>query len=254
MNNVIDPNDSKVSNKKVIPVVIYSNADLNKSKIIEDNRNKVGIYRWINSINNKIYIGSSTNLSERFLDYYQSRVLLKNKTPIHNALLKYGYSNFSLEILEYCTREKAIIREQYYFDLHFFFLDLSMINPKKKGKPEYNILKIAGSSLGYRHREDTIERMKTLHLLDEEVKKNRIKARLGFKVSDGTRLKNSLATTALIGIPVTVKNINTGEQTEYINLTEAAKAIGVSRTAVKKALDLNKCIKKTYSVSKKNCN
>ena len=239
MNNVIGPNDSKVSNNKVIPVVIYSNADLSKFGIIEDNRNKAGIYRWINSINNKIYIGSSTNLSERFLDYYQARVLLKNKTPIHNALLKYGYSKFSLEILEYCTREKAIIREQYYLDLL---------------KPEYNILKIAGSSLGYRHREDTIERMKTLHLLDEEVKKNRIKARLGFKASDSTRLRNSLATTALIGIPVTVKNINTGEQTEYINLTEAAKAIGVSRTAFKRALDLNKCIKKTYSVSKKNCN
>lgn len=170
LNNVIDPNNkSKVSTNKVSPVVIYPNADLNKSKIIVDNRNKVGIYRWVNSINNKTYVGSSTNLSERFLDYYQSRVLLKNKTPIHNALLKYGYSNFSLEILEYCKREQAISKEQYYFYLL---------------KPKYNILKIAGSSLGYSHREDTIERMKTLHLLDQEVKNNRIKARLGFKVSD----------------------------------------------------------------------
>ena len=77
-------------------------------------------------------------------------------------------------------------------------------------KPEYNILKIAGSSLGYKHRKDTIERMKTLHLLDEGVRNNKIKARLGFKVSDETRSRNSLATTALIGIPVNVKNINTG--------------------------------------------
>ena len=48
------------------------------------------------------------------------------------------------------------------------------------------------------------------------------------------------------------KNINTGQETEYINLTEAAKAIGVSRTAVKKALDLNKCLKKIYVISKKD--
>lgn len=236
LNSNIDLNNTSEVNISINPVITYNNADLDKSIIIEDNRNKVGVYRWVNVINNKTYVGSSTNLSERFLDYFQSRVLLKNKTPIHNALLKYGYSNFRLEILEYCIREEAISREQYYFDLL---------------KPDYNILKIAGSSLGYKHREDTIEHMKTLHLLDEDVRNNRIKARLGFKVSEETRKKNSAATTALLGIPVVVKNVNTGEETEYVNLTEAAKAIGVSRTAVKKALDLNKCIKKTYSIFKK---
>jgi len=102
MNNKIDLNNlSEVTTNSVNPVIIYTNADLDKPRIIEDNRNKVGIYRWVNNINNNTYIGSSTNLSERFLDYYQSRILLKNKTPIHNALLKYGYSSFRLEILEY---------------------------------------------------------------------------------------------------------------------------------------------------------
>ena len=118
-------------------------------------------------------------------------------------------------------------------------------------KPEYNVLKIAGSSLGFRHSEMTKNRMKTLHLLNDEIRKTRTDARLGIKVSDETRAKNSAATTALIGIPVVVKNKNTGEESEYINLTQAAKAIGVSRTAVKKALDLNKCLKKTYYISKK---
>lgn len=47
--------------------------------------------------------------------------------------------------------------------------------------------------------------MKTFHLLDEEIKNNRIKARLGYKASEETRLRNSAATTALIGIPVIVK-------------------------------------------------
>lgn len=236
LNSKIDWNKTSEVNISFNPVITYNNADLDKSIIMEDNRNKVGVYRWVNVINNKAYVGSSTNLSERFLDYYQSRILLKNKTPIHNALLKYGYSNFRLEILEYCIREKAILREPFYFDLL---------------KPDYNILKIAGSSLGYIHREDTIERMKTIHLLDEEVRKNRIKARLGFKASVETRKKNSAATTALLGIPVVVKNVNTGEETEYVNLTEAGKALGVSRTAVKKSLDLNKCINKTYSIRKK---
>lgn len=55
---------------------------------------------------------------------------------IHKALIKYGYSNFSLEILEYCDPEIVIEREQYYIDMLM---------------PEYNILKIAGSRMGQKH-------------------------------------------------------------------------------------------------------
>ena len=229
-------NNSAVNSTSVYPVAIYSNADLNKIQILEENRKKSGVYRWVNNLNHKTYIGSSRNLTERFLDYYQTKILLKNKTPIHLALLKYGYSNFQLEILEYCEKKEAILREQYFFDLL---------------KPEYNILKTAGSSLGFKHSEKTIKFMKTLHLLDDEIRKKRSLARLGTKHSDKTRAILSAATTASIGISVIVKNININEETEYINLTEAAKAINVSRTAVKKALDTGKVLKKTYNVTKK---
>lgn len=50
---------------------------------------------------------------------------------IYFALLKYGYSSFKLEILEYCDSKVLISREQKYLDLF---------------KPEYNILDKAGSS------------------------------------------------------------------------------------------------------------
>lgn len=36
---------------------------------------------------------------------------------ISKALLKYGYSNFSLEILEYCSIKQLLDREDYYFGL-----------------------------------------------------------------------------------------------------------------------------------------
>lgn len=162
---------------------------------------------------------------------------MKRPTLIHKALLKYGYSNFSFEILEYCEKKDVIQREQHYFDLC---------------KPEYNILKVAGSPLGRKHSEETLERMRTLHLHDEEVRQNRIKARLGFKITEDTRQKISAATTSRIGVPVLVKNIVTGVEIEYENLTKAGLAIGVSRTAVKKALDLNKCLKSTYMITKIN--
>ena len=56
---------------------------------------------------------------------------------IHKALLKYGYSAFKLDILEYCKPENLINREQYYLDLF---------------KPNLNILTIAGSKLGSEHK------------------------------------------------------------------------------------------------------
>ena len=59
---------------------------------------------------------------------------------IAKAILKYKILNFKLDILEYCNTSILINREQYYLD---------SLNP------EYNILKYAGSSLGFVHSEET---------------------------------------------------------------------------------------------------
>jgi len=124
--------------KKIIPIKQYQ--DLNnkhiKDLIFKENKNMSGIYKWTNLINGKIYIGSSINLSKRFFLYYNNNLLIKSKMLINRAILEYGHTNFSLEIIEYCSYEDIIKREQYYLDLL---------------KPEYNTLKIASSSYGYKH-------------------------------------------------------------------------------------------------------
>ena len=110
---------------KNFPVVIYNNAKEDKIRIFKENQNKKVIYRWVNKINHKTYIGSSINFAVRLYKYYSLKHLSKSKTPIHNALLKYGFENFKLEILEYCEKGDPVEREQYYFELL---------------KPHYNIL------------------------------------------------------------------------------------------------------------------
>ena len=88
-------------------------------------------------------MGSSISLGNTFSIYY-SLSSLKSKANgsiiIYRAILKYGYSNFSLDILEYCEPNLLIKREQYYIDL---------LNP------EYNI-KVASSKIGFKHSEDNI--------------------------------------------------------------------------------------------------
>ena len=75
-----------------------------------------------------------------------SRDLISFNSKIARALLKYGYKNFGIKILEFIEldinltkkeQKKTILkREQHYLDTI---------------KPEYNILKIAGSRLGSSH-------------------------------------------------------------------------------------------------------
>ena len=103
----------------ITPVISYLNAELEKDVIIKQNKNKSGIYRWINVINNKKYIGSSIDLSRRFKEYYNKNRISKVKRnfPIHAAILKYDYYNFKLEILEYCDKFNLIEREQYYINI-----------------------------------------------------------------------------------------------------------------------------------------
>ena len=88
-----------------------------------------------------MYVGSSINLSNIFYqDYSLANLKKKESSLIYRAILKYGYSNFSLDILEYCESSLCTLREQYYLDLL---------------KPEYNICKIANSRLGSKQSEVT---------------------------------------------------------------------------------------------------
>ena len=80
--------------------------------------------------------------------------LKKRSSYIYSALIKYGYSNFSLNILEYCEPSEVIEREQFYIDL---------LNPS------YNILKIAGSKLGFKHTLKTKELMRTASLGEKKI-------------------------------------------------------------------------------------
>jgi len=68
---------------------------------------------------------------------------LKNsQSYVYNAILKYGHSNFSLTILEYCEPEQCIEREDYYL--------CSL--PHK-----YNIAKKAGAPMfGRQHSDESI--------------------------------------------------------------------------------------------------
>jgi len=74
----------------ILPIVVYDNSLIEKAQILKDNQGRAAIYRWVNKDNGKTYIGSTVNLSVRLYKYYSLKHKGERKTPIHNALLKYG--------------------------------------------------------------------------------------------------------------------------------------------------------------------
>ena len=257
-----------------VPILTYLNADTEKLSIIKDNKGKSGVYKWTNLENGSCYVGSSVNLSIRLAQYYNLNFLTKfrKNSLIHKALLKYGYSNFKLEILEYCGREDAIKREQYFIDTF---------------KPEYNILKVAGSALGHKHSAETIEKLRlkatgrkhTTETLAKmkgrthsEATKNKIKdilraeevrkkmadaflERTGVKVSHETWAKMQSAQAnrdwvTVAGIKVEVKDLSTNLVIVYDSINKAAEALHIPKGTIARRVKLNieKPYKKRYII------
>jgi hypothetical protein len=127
--------------------------------------------------------------------------IVKDNSRIYKALLKHGYSNFNLEILEYCDKEYLINREQYYLNLL---------------KPEFNICKIAGSMLGFKHSKKTL---------------------LKFKNRDTG-----------IGHQTYIINEENNNTKPYNSIRSAAKSIGVSHTTLRRYSNKNKLLNSLYYV------
>lgn len=141
-----------------VPIIIYSNAETDKSKIFSDNKGRAGVYQWKHIETGKIYVGSAFNLSERMYQYFSLSCLKKADNYISRALIHHTHSAFSLSILEYIdisnlskeeARKLILTREQIYLDLIF----------SEDQRNTYNLLLVAGSLLGFQHSEESIAKM-----------------------------------------------------------------------------------------------
>ena len=151
----------------------------------------------------------------------------------------------SFEILEYCDPDKAIEREQYYLD---------------QLRPKYNILKTAGSSLGFKHSAETIAKLKGRKHSEEAIAKmrekaltperleqlKRLNADLEFRAKNLEQLKRLHANPeyqakrleqlnrihSQMSIQILVLDTKTNETSSYPSISETARAIGVAQSSI----------------------
>lgn len=248
----------------MVAVVSYTNSDTQKEFILNDNKNKAGVYCWTHLESGKKYVGSSVDLYRRFMQYYNIKYITRGakSSLICKALLKYGYSSFKLEILEYCNPSEVIAREQYYIDLL---------------KPEYNILKVAGSLFGYKHSPESLEKMREIALnRSDETKAKLREAALGktYKHTEETKIKlrdailgkkHSEETKAKLrviqsnrikhpvpGFKIEVKDLQTGQIFYYDSLRAAGKDLNSNHVTLSSNLTKGKLFRDRYSITKKS--
>lgn len=78
------------------------------------------IYKITNLINQKSYIGKTElTIEERFRQHILeiNKERSKNR-PLYRAMRKYGIENFSIELIEICTKEEVNDREQHYISVY----------------------------------------------------------------------------------------------------------------------------------------
>jgi group I intron endonuclease len=171
------------------------------------------------------YVGSALNLTNRLSKYFSFRFLKRNiqssKSRINNSLLKYGYNKFSLDIIEYCESSVLIEREQYYLD---------------NLKPEYNILKKAGSSFGYKHSLETLLKFKKRKLSPEALMNLKL-AKKGKAPTSPLRKINHLLATGHI---TTVVNKKDNTVKVYDSIRAVSRDIGINHVTILNYINTNK--------------
>jgi group I intron endonuclease len=217
-------------------IKVYENAFDMRKEFLNENKGKSGIYMITNKLTNDRYIGQSIDISKRFKNYFSlSYIKSKDSLRINKALIKYGYSNFSLTILEYCDKSDLLVKEQYYCD---------------KLNPQYNILKIARSSLNSIKKEETKTKIRK-SLKGVYVNEKSPQKALSRKYSEDTKLKKN----AVSGKPIYIyeKFSSSGFNLigSFVSARRAGKFLDINGSTVIKYMNSGEIFKDRYKFSSK---
>lgn len=84
----------------------------------------IGIYKYQNKLNGKIYIGQSTDIERRYQQHlWDAEKRPEQSTGIDLAINKYGINNFTFEIIEQCNSDQLDERERFWIEYFNSYTD-----------------------------------------------------------------------------------------------------------------------------------
>jgi len=210
-------------------------------------------------VNGKIYVGSAIT-ARIWLRFHKHLIGFSGSTLIVNAVKKYGLNNFAFVIVETISavitgenNEQLIAAENKY---------ISAL------KPMYNIAPIAGNTFGYKHTEETKEKMKEDYseerretigslnrgnnLSEETIEKIRLKAVARPPMTQETKIKVSQNSAKAIIYQVTRVDGTTLPDgltsIDLVTINKVADYCNCNEKTVRRALKANGVIKGTFKV------
>jgi group I intron endonuclease len=146
---------------------------------------KIGVYKITNLVNGKLYIGSSIEMGKRWRSHINNLTNGSHHSQkLQNSVNKHGITNFVFKVVELCDLENLVVREQYWIDFH------------RVCELGYNIRPTAENNLGFKHSDETKEKMRQRMLGNEynkgfchtdEFKKRKSKQMLSNTISKGNK-------------------------------------------------------------------
>lgn len=135
-----------------------------------------GVYKIVCLVNNKVYIGSSGRCAEERIRKHKYKLRINKHANIHlqRAYNKYGVANFIFEIIEECSKDIHLEREQYYKEVY------NSTNPKFG----YDMCPVAGTTLGKKHSDEAKAKM-------SKNRKGKPSWNKGIKLAESTKKKLS---------------------------------------------------------------
>ena len=185
------------------------------------------IYLLINRVNGMLYVGQARNLRSRYVGHRKR----KHGRRLRNAMAEHGFKAFDWYVLERIevttdlTTLKARLteREQHYLDLFRSYNEAI----------GYNICTAADSTLGYKHTEESKQRIREQRAI--QTANGWVSPTLGTHRSQAVKDAVSRANTGKVTQRRPVKQIDkdTGEVIKLWNsATEASRALGIAVTRI----------------------
>lgn len=193
------------------------------------------IYKLTNKINNKIYIGQTIhNLNKRLHGHRHNAK--RFKYGISAAIAKYGFDNFTSEIICHCFDLEELDKQEKYFIQEYQSNDSKIgYNLTAGGEGLKNPSAEVKQKMSNAHKNPNRKTTKG-YKFTEEQKHNLSVAHLGISppnkgipMSEEQRMKLKVYWKSL-GIPIICNETNL----EYTSITEAAKIMNIDYTAISK--------------------
>jgi len=236
------------------PIILFNGLEKNELVLSYRDllRNKSGIYCLINTVNEKLYIGSAKDLYLRLTEHLSNK---KSNIALQNAIVKHGLDKFSYGVLEYFTYDSKLVSHKSLTDLETSYIEKYCFDNL------YNFKRVANSMLGYKHTDEA--KLKMLRRFED---KN------NHPMSGNT---HTIETRALISKPgalnpmygkkhsslsrqlisdkmskhvqgVGIYDLNDNLISKFKNNVELAKHLNISRVTVGKYLNSGLIYNKTY--------